>query len=82
MYLFSLIFTISQIRKGEAHNVFTVLWIKSSEDLLLHSINQTRSKGEVLGSNHYNMLLYKDSLSSEVCTDIPNLRWGNLRDKF
>ena len=40
---------------------------------MLHLITQARSKDEVLGSNHYKMLLYSDSPRSEVCTDIPNL---------
>ena len=39
-------------------------------------------KDEVLRSNHYRMLLYSDSLGSEVCTDVRNSEWGNLREKF
>ena len=73
---------ISQILKDEARNVFTILLIYRSEDLILHSITQTRSKDEVLGSNHYKMLLYSDSPRLEVCTGIPTLGCGNLRGKF
>ena len=38
--------------KGVARNVFTILEINRSEDLILHSITEANSKDEGLGSNH------------------------------
>ena len=40
------------MRKGVARNVFKVLEINRSEDLILHAITQATSKDEVIGTKH------------------------------
>ena len=49
---------------------------------MLQSITQACLKDEALGSDYYKMLLYSDSIRSEVCTDIRNLGRSNLSEKF
>ena len=41
-------FKVSQIRKSEASNAFTILYIYHCEDLILQSITQSHAEGNVV----------------------------------